>query len=133
MTAPKGFTGSGFKLWVVNAPPGSRERGLWFPSLSLESGAASGRGLRGSGSRRAVWCCILGRTRQPCWQRAIFCHKGSSRGFGKAVLSGRAGGRRRSCTRPGSPWALKQPEMLGRGGEVLQPCEGSYDALRLYC
>lgn len=29
---------------------------------------------------------------------------------------------------PGSP---KQPERLGGGGEVLQPCEGSYGALRL--
>lgn len=65
---------------------------------------------------RRVGVASLGRTRQPCWQRAIFCHKGSSRGFGKAVLSGEG---RRQETLPHAagipPRSRKQPEMLGRG------------------
>lgn len=32
LSALKGFTGSGFKLWVVTST-GERERGLWFPQF----------------------------------------------------------------------------------------------------
>ena len=31
------------------------------------------------------------------------------------------------------PGSRKQPERLAGDGEVLQPCEGSYDALDFYC
>ena len=60
LSALKDFTGSGFKLWVLTSNV-ERERGLRSPSFSVESGAASRGGLRGSGSRCAVrvshrWC-----------------------------------------------------------------------------